>query len=264
MKVFISADIEGITTTTEWKETSPSHASYSLHAKQMTNEVLACIEGAKNAGATEIFVKDAHGSATNIDPSRMPSGVTLLRSWTGHPYSMVEGIDKSFDAAMFIGYHSSAGREGNPMSHTMSTCNYVKINNVIASEFLLASYACVLEKVPAVFLSGDKMLCDDFKNLHPKLITCAVKDGIGSMTKNFSPEDTLKSIKELSLKALKQDLNNALIKLPDSFEAEISFREHTQAEKASWFPGVSKKNLYTVTFQSVSFFQILRTISWIL
>jgi len=264
MKVFISADIEGITTTTVWDETEPTHASYPLHAKQMTEEVLACVQGAKNAGATEIVVKDAHAYALNIDPTRMPSGVTLLRNWSGHPYMMAEGIDKTFDAAMFIGYHSSAGRHGNPMSHTISTKHvYIKINGVIISEFFLYSYACALEGVPTVFLSGDKMLCDDFKNLHPNLITNPVKEGVGALTKNYSVEDTLRNIKELSEKALKQNLKESLIKLPSHFDVEVYFKEHQQAERVSWFPGVSRAAGNIVTFQSDNFFEVLRTLYWI-
>ena len=263
MKVFISADIEGITTTTAGAEANPSHASYGPHAKQMTEEVLACIEGAKKAGATEIVVRDAHGPGLNIDPTRMPSGVTLLRSWTGHPYSMAEGIDQTFDAAMFVGYHSPASKMGNPMSHTISSRCNIKINGAIACEFLIYSYACALEGVPTVFLSGDKMLCEDSAALHPKLVTCAVKDGIGGMTINYSTEDTLKNLKELSEKALSQDLQNALVKLPDRFEVEFCCRDHAHAEKISYFPGVVKKDETTVTFQSDDFFEVLRTIKWL-
>jgi len=265
MKVFISADIEGVTTSTVWDETDPSHRSYGLHAKQMTDEVLACIQGAKKAGAGEIVVKDAHGPGTNIDPTRMPSGVSLVRNWSGHPYMMALGIDRTFDAAMFVGYHSAAGRTGNPMAHTISGSHYyLKINGVIASEFLLYSYACALEGVPTVFLSGDRVLCDDCRNLHPNLVTCTVKEGIGAMTINYSPEDTLKNIRDLSEKALTQDLKNALVKLPDLYEAEICYKDHKRAETVSWFPGVTRKSDYIVSFKSGSFFEILRTVKWII
>jgi len=264
MKVFISADIEGITTTTNWDNTNPNHASYPLHAKQMTDEVIACIEGAKKAGATEIVVRDAHGPGTNIDPTRMPTGVKLHRSWAFHPYSMVEGVDSSFDAAMFVGYHSAAGRVGNPMAHTNTRCNYLKINGVYASEFLLYSYACVLEGVPTVFLSGDKMICEDSRNMHPKLITCTVKDAVGAMTINYSIEDTIPDIRSLSEKALKQNLKDALSSLPDQFEAELSFHDHIRAERSSWYPGVKRKNENTVIFESNNFFEVLRTLKWIM
>jgi len=265
MKIFISADIEGVTTTTSWDDCNSSHPSYPPHARQMTEEVLACISGAKKAGAKEFLVKDAHAGANNIDPARMPSGVSLLRNWSGHPYSMAEGVDKSFDAAMFIGYHSPAGREGSPMSHTISGARIysLKINGVHASEFLLFSWACALENVPTVFLSGDKTLCDDYKNLHPMLLTCPVKDGVGHATINYSTQDTLKSITDLSEKAVSQDLSRALVKLPEYFEVEIEYKSHMLAHKASWFPGVAKKGDMAVTFRSDNYFEILRTIKWI-
>jgi len=232
----------------------------------MTEEVLACISGAKKAGAKEFFIKDAHADATNIDPTRMPSGVSLLRNWSGHPYGMADGVDKSFDAAMFIGYHSSAGRIGNPMAHTISGSRVqsIKVNGILTSEFLLYSWACALEGVPTVFLSGDKTLCEDFKDLHPKLLTCPVKDSAGTMTINYSVEDTLKNITELSEMALSQDLGKALVKLPNRFEVEIEYKSHIHAHKAAWFPGVVRKNDIAVTFQSDSYFEVLRTINWII
>jgi len=265
MKVFISADIEGITTTTVWDECDSSHPSYHLHGVQMTDEVLACIEGAKNAGATEIVVRDAHADATNIDPTRMPSGVSLIRNWSGHPYAMAEGVDSSFDAAMFIGYHSAAGRTGNPMSHTISGRRFqrILINGNIASEFMLYSWACAFEGVPTVFLSGDRALCEDACDLHPRLIACPVKDGVGSATVNYSVVDTLASIAALSQKALSQNLRGALAALPSRFEVEVEYKSHIFAEKAMWFPGVTRKGDNTVVFGSDSFFEVLRTISWI-
>jgi len=265
LKVFISADIEGVSTTTTWDETNRAHGYYPMHAKQMTEEVIACIEGAKKAGATEIVVRDAHDSGCNIDPTRMPSGVSLLRNWSGNPYSMVEGIDESFDAAMFIGYHSSASRAGNPLSHTLSgKCNSIKINGKIASEFLIFSYACALVGVPTVFLSGDKMLCDDFKDLHPKLITCAVKDGIGSMTINYPPECTVSEIRQKSEQSLKQDMKAALVKLPKHFEIELSYKNHADCESASWFPNAKRKDDTVLTFETDDYFEVLRTLRWVL
>ena len=264
MKIFISADIEGVTTTTLGNECHSVKPEYPLHAKQMTEEVLACISGAKKAGAKEFLVRDAHADATNIDPTRMPSGVSLMRNWSGHPYSMAEGVDKTFDAAMFIGYHAPAGRTGNPLGHTISGRPHtIKINGILTSEFLLYSWACALEGVPTVFLSGDKTLCDDFKDLHPMLITCPVKDGIGSMSINYSVEDTLKNITELSEKALSQDLSKALVKLPKRYDVEIEYKSHEHAQKVSWFPGVTKKSDTAVVFQSDNYFEVLRAIKWI-
>jgi len=266
MKVFISADIEGVTTSTFWNETDSNHHSYKLHAEQMTNEVLACIAGAKKAGATEFVVNDAHASGNNIIPTKMPKGVKLMRGWSGHPYSMADGIDKSFDAAMFVGYHAASGRTGNPMAHTMTSSNVhtIKINDVLVSEFYLYSFACALEKVPTVFLSGDETICSDSIPLHPMLITCPVKDSSGRLTINYSTEETLPKIEELAEKALRQDLKKALTTLPGNFKLEIHYKNIPQVNKAIWFPGVTRQSDTSVEFKTDNFFEVLRTISWIL
>lgn len=264
MKIFISADIEGITTTTFWDETIPGKEEYKTHAEQMTKEVVAACEGATAAGATEIIVRDAHGYANNIDITKLPSNVKLIRGWSGHPYSMVYGIDRSFDAAIFIGYHSAASRCGNPLSHTETLkSQYVKINGQLASEFLLYSYATALEGVPTVFLSGDKMLCEDYSSLHPNLITCPVKEGLGASSINYNPIETTNQIKSGVERALTQDLKNSLVKLPEHFELEICYKDHVNAEKFSYFPGVEKINDNTVIYKTNNYFDLLTVFNFI-
>ena len=120
MKVFISADIEGTTLTSRWDETHPVNETAKARPfiDQMTQEVKAACEGAIAAGATEIVVKDAHGPGVNLDLTQLPECVQVVRNWCGHPYAMVYGVDETFDAAMFVGYHAAAGRPGTPLSHT--------------------------------------------------------------------------------------------------------------------------------------------------
>ena len=121
MNVYISADIEGITGITHWDETEKTNPDdYIQYQDQMTKEVAAACEGALNAGATEILVKDAHDSGRNILADRLPEDVKLIRGWSGHPLCMVQELDESFDAAVFIGYHSRAGSDANPLAHSMS------------------------------------------------------------------------------------------------------------------------------------------------
>lgn len=265
MKVFISADMEGITGTTQWEECNRTSPFYAKFAEQMTKEVAAACRGAILAGATEIVVKDSHSSATNIDIAALPPGVKLIRNWSGHPYSMVDGIDKSFDAAMFIGYHAAAGRPGNPLSHTMSGIPHtIKINGEWASEFLIYSYAAALEKVPTVFVSGDATLCQDSAHLHPSLKSVAVKTGIGNLTVNESPSDVLKWIESGAEAALTQDLSGALMELPESFKVEIQFKEHTMKTKKSFYPGMETVDDLTLRFETEDYFEVLRMIAFVL
>jgi len=259
MKIFISADIEGVADATYWDETDPNKAAYKAHAEQMTREVCAACEGALRAGATEIVVRDAHGQANNIDPLALPEGVKLLRGWSGHPYSMVEGLDKSFDAALYIGYHSAASRGGNPLSHTFHLYfQSVRLNGKLVSEFTLYSWAALLEGVPSVFLSGDKMLCDDSWPLHPGLVTCAVKEGFGGSTLSLHPLAAANAIRDGAERALRQDLKAALGTLPEEFTLELRYKEPWRAEKASYFPGAELTADDTVVFKTRNYFEVLR------
>lgn len=136
-KVFISADIEGTAFAATWDSTHIGGHDYERNRQEMTNEVLAAAEGAHAAGAELVVVKDAHGLGINIYPEQMPEYVQLIRGWTFEPRCMVEGIDESFDAAMYVGYHNAAGQEGNVLSHTIAggVVQEIRVNGQIASEF---------------------------------------------------------------------------------------------------------------------------------
>lgn len=267
MKVFISCDIEGVTTTTNWDETdtqSKLHLS-AASARQMTLEVKAACEGAIAAGADHILVKDAHETATNIDISELPECVEIIRGWSGHPYCMAYGIDSSFDAAMFVGYHAAAGRGGNPLSHTMATHIFsIQLNGEPCSEFMLYSRACALEGVPTVFLSGDRMLCEDSQPLHPKLVTVAVKDGLGGSTRSLSPKLALRRIREESERALRQNLKDALCALPEEYTFEVCYKEHRWAARMGWFPGFEQVDANTIRLRTRSYFEVLRAANFVL
>ena len=157
MKVFISADIEGCCGVFSNIETHKNEAVYAPFAKQMTKEVLAVCEAAHEAGADEIVVKDGQGDASNIDPLQMPSYVTLIRGKSGHPYNMMFGLDPTFDAVLYVGYHAAAGRPEFAVSHT-STGNslYITLNGKRMSEFMLSSFTAASLGVPVAFISGDE------------------------------------------------------------------------------------------------------------
>ena len=115
MKIFLSADIEGTCGITDWSETERSTPKdYNPFQRQMTREVCAACEGAIAAGAKEVFIKDAHDSARNLDVPSLPQQIRILRGWTGDPLTMMSGVDSDdFDAVFFTGYHAWASCPGN-------------------------------------------------------------------------------------------------------------------------------------------------------
>lgn len=264
MKVYISADIEGVTGVTHWDETELHHAAHGAAAIQMTKEVVAACRGAIASGATEIIIKDGHDSARNIIASELPEETILIRGWTNSPESMVAGIDESFDAAIFIGYHSGAGSNGSPLSHTMNLDNnYLKINGSFASEFTLNTYTAAHYGVPVVFLSGDSALCEQAKELVPCLETVAVKYGIGNATFNINESRACELIEEGVKKGL-QKINDCKITEPNNYDVEINFKECVKAYRASFYPGVQQVDDRTIRYTAKDAKEMMTTRMFVL
>lgn len=265
MKIYISADIEGIAGVTHWNETEKDKADHSDFADQMTLEVKAACEGANKAGAKEILIKDAHDSGRNLIHSMLPKNTKLIRGWSGDTFSMVQGLDSSFDALLYIGYHSGAFTEGNPLSHTMdSSLEYVKINGEYVNEFLIHSYLAAYLNVPVVFLSGDKALCDEVKKVNENIITVPVKEGFGNSTLSIHPALAFDLISEGVKESLSGDLSRYKIELPSSFELEVGYREHFTALKFSNYPTVERTGPKSIKFTHTDYMEVMRAIKFLL
>jgi D-amino peptidase len=259
MKIYITADIEGITGAAHWDETDKKNADYGELRDQMTAEVAAACEGALNAGATEIWVKDAHWTGRNILASKLPRQVKLVREWSGHPFGMMQELDKTFTAALAIGYHSRAGSNTSPLAHTMTgNVTYIKINGQYAAEFMISAYTAGLMGVPVVFVSGDAGVCQEAHALIPGLLSVAVMEGVGSSTTSIHPLLAVDQIRTGVETALKGDVDKCRLQLPDHFSVELRYRNHASAYHMSFFPGVTLKEPHTVQFETDAYFEVLR------
>ena len=260
MKVYISADMEGVTGATHWDEMNRDHKAYPWFQKQMSLEVAAACETAFDAGAKEIWVKDAHSSARNILPDMLPKGVRLIRGWSGHPYSMVQEIDNSFDALMMLGYHSRAGQGGNPLAHTMSSASIesMYINDRQTSEFFLHGNVAAKHKVPLVFLSGDADLCTEAAETNGNITTHATLTGIGNSTISLQPAESIEGIRAGVKKGLGGDLSKCLWEHPDQFAVRIRFMKQQRAFRASHYPGAALEDPKMVRFSATDFDDVMR------
>ncbi|MFJ7951751.1 M55 family metallopeptidase [Lysinibacillus sp. NPDC096418] len=263
MKVYISADIEGITGTTSWSETELNAPDNHFFQKQMTQEVEAAIEGAVIGGATEILLKDAHDTARNLDISNLPVNCKVIRGWTQEPMCMVAGLDQSFDRVIFIGYHSKGGSSRNPLAHTLSLIADVKINGEYASEFLINTYAAALHGVPVSFVSGDVGLTEEIQSVNENIVTFATKEGVGNATISVSPQLALMETKRLVEHSMKVERESLQVTLPERFVVEIIYRDHTRAYRNSFYPKATFKPHNTVEFETDDYFEVLRILQFL-
>ncbi len=259
MKIYISADIEGVTGVTHWDETELSKADSYAAREQMTAEVAAACEGAIQAGATEIWVKDSHDNARTIFPSKLPQEARLIRGWSGHPFQTLQELDGTFQAVALIGYHSGAGWGKSPLEHTYTgNVMCIKLNGDYLSEFLIDACTAAYVNVPLVFVSGDKGLCDQTALLNPCIKTVAVKEGIGGSTVNLHPELATTRIRAGVAQALTGEMAQYQLSLPAHFSLEVRYRTHTKAYQYGFFPGAKQKDTFTVQFDTENYFDVLR------
>ncbi|MBU1698749.1 MAG: M55 family metallopeptidase [Candidatus Eisenbacteria bacterium] len=259
MKIYISADIEGIAGVSHWDEAEKKHPDCNDSRTQMTAEVIAACEGIYQAGDAEIWIKDAHDTGRNIHAAKLPESVKLIRGWSAHPFMMLQELDDSFDAVMMIGYHSRAGADTNPLSHTLTgAVNYIKINDLFVSEFLVHAYAAALVDVPVVFLSGDEGLCQEVIGINPHIKTNAVMRGIGDSAISIHPALAVKLTRERVKQALESDISKCKIPLPYHFSVKISYKKHMKAYRASFYPGAKLIDPQCVSYAADDYFEVLR------
>jgi D-amino peptidase len=264
MKVFISADIEGTAGITNWDEAKKGNPDHAEFREYMTDELVAACEGARAAGATEVVVKDAHSTARNLILSKLPDYVRIVRGWSGHPDMMMFGIDASFAAALYTGYHNKAGTDTNPLAHTLTgTVSRLLINGEVASEYTLNALCAARYRVPSAFLSGDAGMCADAKVLVPAIGTVATSEGFGPATSSLTPGAAVKAIRDGVEAALSRDLSACLPRLADSFELVVEYTTPVEAYGASWYPGVEHVAARTLRFKAADFFDIQRAVRFI-
>ncbi len=264
-KIFLSADMEGTAGIAHWDETESSHPQYAHFARQMSLEAAAACRGALDGGADEVFIKDGHDSARNIDPELLPRDVRILRGWARHPYSMMAGLDNTFSGAFFTGYHSAASWNTSPLSHTMNRRNnFVTVNGEVCSELMLNCLTASLEGVPVRLVAGDGGICRFIQEKVPSVVTVPVSEGMGNASVSIHPALAVERIEDAAKRAMDLDGAKCLYPMPDSFHVEINFKEHFDATGAQYYPGCRRVDTKTVAFDAREYMDVLKFIYWVL
>src|SRR5690625_3586143 len=107
MKIYISADGEGISGVVSSEEMHESGSRYEEFRKLMTLDVNMAIEGAFAGGATEVLVNDAHWSMLNIIYEDLDSRAEIIRGGNKRD-SMMEQV-AGFDGSLYIGLKVKVG-----------------------------------------------------------------------------------------------------------------------------------------------------------
>lgn len=261
MKVFISADIEGTAGITSWPEAEPDKPDYAQFQALMTAEVIAACQGALEAGATEIILKDAHNTGRNLLLEGLPPEVRVVRDWAGHPHSMMFGIDEGCAAAIYTGYHDAAGTDSNPLAHSFTgRIMRLKINGALASEFTVNATTAASLGVPSAFISGDAGICAAAEGLVPGIVALPVSKGFGPATSSVAPARARALIRD-GVKAALMDLPaREPAPLAPQWVVELEFANPVEAYRGSFFPDVDYPGPRKLRFIRDDWFEVLRVL----
>ena len=224
MNVFISADIEGICGVTAQTHWSADGADYKRACGWMVEEVNAAVEGAVEAGAKRIVVKDAHATGTNIELERLHSAAELISGW-GPLRSMVEGVDETFDLVFLIGYHARATTAGGTLAHTWSSnVMALEVEDRLLGETGWAAVFAGHFGVPVGMVTGDDKLVAQVKEELPAgVYTVMTKTGWGPNAACMRPVQQVRDeIRRTAAKALLEV--NSIQPLKPSFPTSLRIR----------------------------------------
>ena len=251
IKVYISADMEGVVGAVTGAQLSPSGFEYQKFREYMTEEVLAAIRGARTAGATEFLVSDSHGNGQNILIDRLPKEVQIVRSWP-RPLGMMGGLDESFAAAIFIGYHTSTSNPEGVRAHTMSsaTLTDVRLNGTSVAEAGFNAAIAGHFGVPIVMVSGDDAIIAETK----RYVGDDVEGAIVKWAKSFhsartlTPEAGYEVIEAAARRAIERVDEFEPMRLSGDVQVEISFKNYRQAEILSYLSVVERIDSHSIRY----------------
>lgn len=264
LKVYISVDGEGVGGISTWsKQSSPEGADYEQFRRLMTLEVNAAILGAYDAGATEILVSDSHWDGQNLDPELLDRRVRVVRGWP-RPLGMMQGVDETFSAVVFVGYHASEGQMNAILSHTEDDERIfeVKLNDIPVPEAGLNAAIAGDFGVPVVFVSGDQATVDEARRLLGPIATAAVKTGISFYSGTMlHPEESRRMIREGVKQGLERRLQSKPYKVAHPVKLEVTFKEPVFAEIVSYLRNVEHPGKNSISYTAIDMIDASRFFS---
>ncbi len=263
-KAYISIDIEGLPGIASTTMLIPGNTQYSRGSKIMT---IIGVETAKQLlsnGFEYVVLADSHGYMTNIDYLEIPRNVSLIQGFP-RPISMLTGLDGSYDAALFIGYHAAASTPHGFLSHTMSGRVFaeVRINDRRASEYLLNALVAGEMGVPVILVAGDKHLEEEVREYTPWAVFVPFKRGITRYAAEYpSLEDVLDRLRrgvQVAVNRLKRGEPKPLF-LEKPYRVEVVVREELIADLLETMEPYRRVDAYRLVFEANSAEKALRII----
>lgn len=265
-KIYISADMEGLAGAVTGEQLGPGGFEYQRFREFMTAEVNAAIDAARAAGATQILVSDSHGNGQSLLIDRLPDDVMVVRSWP-RPLGMMDGIDESFDGAIFLGYHSSTSNTRGVRAHTMSSANVteLRLNGIAMSEGGLNAAIAGMYGVPVILVTGDDVAVAETQVIIGDVEGAVVKWARGfHSARTLTPQAAQEVIRTRVASAISRIDEFEPYVLEPPIEVELSLKHYRPVELLGYLPNVERTGSHSVRFVAEDMEQVSRFLTFVL
>lgn len=239
LRIFVSVDMEGATGIVHGDQLLPGQSDYARGREFLTRDVVAAVSAALSSDEVEyVRVCDGHGTMRNLLLDKFPKGCeVVLGPASSKSLCQSEGLDDTFHAVMYVGYHARAGTQGAVLPHTWvgSLIHEVRVGGRVFGEAAINAALAGHFGVPAIFLSGDEAACREAKaDIGPHLVTVPVKRAVGPRAAILKPPAVTEAEIRLGvLQALQDRAGAPPLRVATPTEFAIAFHTAAQAERAA-------------------------------
>lgn len=257
MNVYISADMEGISGVVHGAQTEPDAREYDRACALMLGEVNAAVEGALAAGAARVVVNDSHWNMRNLRIEELHPAAELI-SGSPKPFSMVQGLDASFDAALFVGYHAMSGTSPASIDHTYTDAiHHVWLNGREVGEIGINAAFAGFHGVPVALVTGDQLATAEARALLGEVATVQVKEAYSRSAARCLPvAEARRLVREGARAALAQ--RRGPLRFDAPYALKVEFVNTGQAEMAALMPGSERLDHRVVQYSHTSYVEVYR------
>lgn len=252
LKVHISVDMEGVAGAVTGDQLGPAGFEYGRFREFMTQEALAAVNAARQAGATEIVVADSHGNGENLLIEQFPPEVHIVRSWP-RQLGMMAGIDETVDAAIFIGYHASTNNPAGVRAHTFSsaTLTRVALNGVEVTEGAWNAAIAGHFNVPIVMISGDDAAVAEVRKVIGDIEGAETKKSLGFHSAlTLTPPAAAELVGQRVKAALGRRTAFKPYKPSGPVSVEVGFKNYRPVEVLSYLPLFERTSSHSIRFRA--------------
>ena len=172
---------------------------------------------------------------------------------------MMAGIDETFDAVVFIAYHSSTNNKEGVRAHTFSSARLsrVALNGIEMTEGAWNAAIAGHFGVPVVMISGDDAAVAEVRSLVGNIEAAETKKSLGFHSANtLTPQASAELIGEKVKAALKRVKDFKPYKIQSPFTLDVSFKNYRPSEVLAYLKGVERPDSHSIRYKADSMLEI--------